>query len=156
MTRYSEDLHHFEHKLKNTFDDFLKKIGLYNRDDENREEGNCNKKRIIYFSPRLDFHENDKEYVILTELPGIKKEEIHVELKDGGRVFNISGEIKQDEKLEKGKAHIVERRYGRFHRSVVLSENVNPDGITANFHDGILKLIIPKQEPTKTKKVSIL
>ncbi|CAG8678070.1 23742_t:CDS:2 [Dentiscutata erythropus] len=155
MTRYSEDLHHFEHKLKNTFDDFLKKIGLYNSDDENRE-GNCNEKRIIYFSPRLDFHENDKEYVILTELPGIEKEEIRVELKDDDRVLNISGEIKQDEKLEKGKAHLLERRYGRFHRSIVLSENVNPDGITANFHDGVLKLIILKQEPTKTKKVSIL
>ncbi|CAG8470091.1 2331_t:CDS:2 [Cetraspora pellucida] len=152
MTRYSEELHNFEHKLKNAFDDFLKRIGLYS--DENKESHYKNKK-ITFFNPKLDFHENDKEYVVFTELPGVKKEEICVDLIDNDRVLNISGEIKQDEKLEKGKAHIEERRYGCFRRSIVLSENVNPDNITAKFHDGVLKLIIPKREPTKSKKVSI-
>ncbi|CAG8691449.1 6682_t:CDS:2 [Ambispora leptoticha] len=153
MTRYSEELYNFEHKLKNTFDDFLKRIGLYG--DENKEESYYKDRKITCFNPKLDFHENDKEYLVYVELPGVKKEEICLDLRDGDRVLNISGEIKQDEKLEKGRAHIEERRFGYFRRSVVLSENVNLDNITAKFHDGVLKITIPKQELTKSKKVSI-
>ncbi|CAG8744222.1 12928_t:CDS:2, partial [Racocetra fulgida] len=109
-------------------------------------------RKITCFNPKLDFHENDKEYLVYVELP---VKEICLDLRDGDRVLNISGEIKQDEKLEKGRAHIEERRFGYFRRSVVLSENVNLDNITAKFHDGVLKITIPKQELTKSKKVSI-
>ncbi len=104
----------------------------------------------------VDVVEDEKGYTLKAEVPGIKKEEISVEVNDG--VLVISGE-KKEEKEEKNRVfHRVERRYGKFQRSFYLPDGVVADNITAAYKDGILELRIPKQEEApkpEAKKIAI-
>ena len=108
---------------------------------------------LTTWTPRVDVAEDDKEYVISAELPGVKKEEVKVSVE--GRVLSISGERKS-EKEEKGKKyHRIERAYGAFARSFTLPEGASGEKLTADFRDGILKVHIPKEESAKTKAIEV-
>lgn len=105
------------------------------------------------WAPRADISETDDGFCITAEVPGIKREDVKIEVVD--HVLNIRGENKQ-EKEEKGKKfHRVERYYGSFSRSFSLPENVNEDKIEAVFKDGVLALTIPKTEIKKPKPIEI-
>lgn len=92
---------------------------------------------------KTDVSENDKEYVIEAELPGVKKEDIKVDLKDD--ILTISVENNQVIN-EEGKNYIrKERRYGSQSRNYYLN-NVNEAGVTAKFDNGILTLTLPKAQ----------
>jgi len=109
--------------------------------------------RLATWAPRVDIVEDDKEYLINVELPGVKKNEIKVSVKD--RVLSISGERKS-EKEEKGrKYHRTERTYGAFVRSFTLPEDASGEKLKADFEDGILKVQIPKEEGAKTKAIEV-
>jgi HSP20 family protein len=103
---------------------------------------------------KTDIKEADKEYVIEAELPGYAKEEIAVEYNDGELTISAnkdeSTEDKKDNYLRK------ERRVGRVARTFVF-EDVNGDGIKAEFKDGVLKLNLPKLDDVeaKAKKIDI-
>ena len=103
--------------------------------------------------PAFDVSENEKEYVITAELPGIDAKDVDVTLSEG--VLSVKGEKKQ-EKEDKGENyHRVERRYGSFHRSFRIPGKVEADKVDANYKDGVLKLTLPKAEGTETKKIEI-
>ena len=105
------------------------------------------------WTPRVDVVEDDGEYIINVELPGVEKDEVKVSVKD--RVLSISGERKS-EKEEKGKKYQrVERAYGAFMRSFTLPEDAAREKLNANFKDGILKVHIPKEESAKTKAIEV-
>ena len=105
------------------------------------------------WAPRADISETDAEFCITAEVPGIKREDVKINIED--HVLNIRGENKQ-EKEEKGKTfHRIERYYGSFSRSFSLPENVNEDKIDAVFKDGVLTLTIPKTEVKKPKAIEI-
>src|SRR5262249_32291143 len=88
------------------------------------------------FEPRINFVETDTNFEVSVELPGMKAEDVHVEL-EGGQL-RISGE-KKEEKEETGKTfHRVERRFGEFRRVIPLTVSVVADKISAEFKDGIL------------------
>ena len=98
-----------------------------------------------FFAPRVEVKEKKKQYVIKAELPGVKKEDIHVTLKNG--VLTIEAESEQEDKEEKdGKVIRQERRYGKFMRSFSVGDNVREEDIKAKFDDGLLKLEVPKDE----------
>jgi HSP20 family protein len=100
-------------------------------------------------APRVDITEDEKEYVIDAELPGVKKEDVKVSIENG--VLSISGERKS-EKEEKGKKyHRVEQTYGTFMRSFTLPEGSSGEKISAEFRDGILKVRLPKDEKGKSE-----
>ncbi|MGA8656002.1 MAG: Hsp20/alpha crystallin family protein [Chthoniobacterales bacterium] len=104
---------------------------------------------LTTWTPRVDIMEDDKEYVINAELPGVKKEEVKVSVENG--VLSIWGERKT-EKEEKGKKyHRVEQTYGTFTRSFTLREGSSGEKISADFRDGILKVHVPKDEKAKAK-----
>ena len=108
---------------------------------------------LTTWAPRVDITEDDKEYVINAELPGVKKEDVKVSIENG--VLSISGERKT-EKEEKGKKyHRVEQTYGTFMRSFTLPEGSSGEKISAEFRDGILKVRLPKGEEAKAKAVEI-
>jgi HSP20 family protein len=93
-------------------------------------------------APAMDLVENEKEYEITAELPGI--DEKNIEIKLTSRVLTIKGE-KREEKEEKEKDYYLsERRYGSFHRSFQLPEVVDADKIEANFAKGVLTVKLPK------------
>jgi HSP20 family protein len=105
------------------------------------------------WAPRVDIAENDKEYAISAELPGVKIEEVKVSVEN--RVLSISGERKS-EKEEKGKKyHRIERTYGAFTRSFTLPDDASGEKLSADFRDGILKVHLPKEESAKTKAIEV-
>jgi len=105
------------------------------------------------FEPRINFLETDTDYEVSVELPGMKAEDVHVEL-EGGQL-RISGEKKEDRE-ETGKTfHRVERRFGEFRRVIPLTMAVDADKISAEFKDGILTVKVPKTEEAKAKKIEI-
>ncbi len=105
--------------------------------------------------PAADITETEKEYLIKAELPEVRKEDVKIELSEG--VLTISGERKK-EKEEKGANEIrVESFYGTFSRSFALPDDANPDGITAECKDGVVKIHIPKtaEKKQKARKIEI-
>ncbi|CAB4421648.1 unnamed protein product [Rhizophagus irregularis] len=99
-----------------------------------------------YFVPLIDVHENDKEFLVNAELPGLNKDQINIDVRDNALI--ISGETKKDQKYGKGETLIQERS---FIRSISLPPNVKAEVITAKFENGLLELKLPKSAPTGRK-----
>jgi HSP20 family protein len=105
------------------------------------------------WTPAVDIEEDEKQYLVTMDLPGLDKKEVDIKL--DGDVLTISGE-KKDEKKENGKNyHCLERYYGKFERSFRLSENVNTEQIDANFKNGVLRIALPKIEKAKPKQIQV-
>lgn len=98
---------------------------------------------------KIDIQEDDKEYIVEARLPGVKKEEINIELNDDK--LNIS--VKRDETINEEKKNYVykESRYCSMSRSVYLADSKS-DGVKAKLDNGILYITIPKQETIDTTK----
>lgn len=96
-----------------------------------------------FFAPHVDIVERDDHYEITAEMPGIKKEDIHITLEKG--VLQLEAESTMEKKEEKeGKIIRQERRYGKYMRSFDLGNNIHEEDINASFDDGVLKLTAPK------------
>lgn len=105
------------------------------------------------FTPSLDIFEENNDVVVKAELPGIKKEDIDVNVTDN--TLTISGEKKHEEKVEKNNYYRVERSYGSFTRSVTLPTEVQTDKVKASFKDGILEIRAPRTEESKRKEMKV-
>ena len=104
-------------------------------------------------TPALDLSETDNEVQITMDVPGMKPEEIDIEVV--GNTIRVRGEHKE-EKEEKGRTfHRVERRTGSFVRSVDLPCAVKDDKVAAEYKEGVLKLTLPKCEEAKTRKIKV-
>lgn len=107
-------------------------------------------------SPLVDIKESDNQYEISAELPGIKKDDVHVHVENG--VLTIEAET-SDEKTEEKEGKVIrkERYSGKMMRSFTLGNNINESDISANFENGVLKLTVPKQAPEKpaSRKIEI-
>ncbi len=104
-------------------------------------------------SPSVDIFEEKGDMVIKAEMPGMSKEDVNVSITEN--TVTISGEKKQEEKVEKKDYYRVERSYGSFCRSFRLPENVNGDKVKASFKDGVLEVRLPKTKEGKQKKITI-
>lgn len=105
------------------------------------------------FLPEVNMTETDKAVEVTVELPGMKPEEVKVELHDGA--LWIMGE-KKEEKEEKGKTfHRIERRTGAFRRVMPMPVEVEADKVDARFHDGVLTVALPKIEKVAPKKIEV-
>lgn len=106
-------------------------------------------------SAKVDIFEEADDVVVKAELPGLKKEDISVNL--SGDMVTVSGEKKKEEKVEKKDYYRVERSYGSFSRSFRLPKEVQSDKAKASFRDGVLEVRIPKTPEAikKEKKVPI-
>ncbi len=104
--------------------------------------------------PALDVSETDHEYLVKAELPGIKKDDLEVEIHDG--VLTINAETKyENEHKEDGRIIRQERRYGKFVRSMRLGDEVDKEKVMAEYKDGVLTLRLPKAEAVKPKKIAV-
>ena len=106
-------------------------------------------------APSIDIYEEGDEVVVKAELPGMKKEDIEVNLTDDS--ITISGEKKTEERVERKGYYRHERSYGSFARSFTLPSEVRTDEVKAEFKDGVLEVRVPKTEEAKkkVKKVTI-
>lgn len=105
--------------------------------------------------PAVELVDDDKAYRLTAELPGLSEQDIAVSIADG--VLDISGEKKEEsERKDKGYLYS-ERRYGSFHRQVSLPSDVDQNGITAQFKDGVLTVTLAKDEnvPARSRKIEI-
>ncbi len=110
--------------------------------------------RLGSLSPKLDVSETETEVHVTAELPGLKEEEIDVELT--GDALRISGEKRDEREEKKHNFHRVERSFGRFERVVPLPTEVDRDKVTATFKNGVLTITLLKAvtAPT-TQKISV-
>lgn len=95
---------------------------------------------------KLDWKETPEAHVFTADLPGLKKEELKIELVDNGSL-RISGERQKEDVQETDQWHRVERSSGRFMRQFRLPDNVNADGISAKLENGVLTVNAPKIKP---------
>jgi HSP20 family protein len=100
----------------------------------------------------LDVEEKDDEFVVSASLPGINPDDLDITYT--GSTLTIKGEFKE-EKEEKGRYHLRERRYGSFARSITLPSTMKADKIDASYEAGVLKLRLPKAEEAKPKRIPI-
>ncbi len=105
------------------------------------------------WAPRVNVEELEDRFEITAEIPGMKKEEINIEVRDN--VLTIKGERKSGKEEEGTNYHICERSYGTFQRAFTLPESVTTDNIEAEYADGILRLAVRKVEPEKPKEIKI-
>lgn len=103
--------------------------------------------------PPVDILESKDGYLLRAELPGMKREDFNLEVKDG--TLTLSGERKVDEAANGVQYHRVERTAGRFTRTFSLPQSVNSSEIRASYRDGILEIHVPKAEEAKPKQISI-
>jgi HSP20 family protein len=104
---------------------------------------------VASFSPKVDIAETDKDFEIQLHAPGMKKSDFKIDINHDQ--LTISGERKLESEKETKNYHSVESYFGSFNRSFFLPDTVNKEKINATYTDGVLTLVLPKDE----KKVSL-
>ena len=105
------------------------------------------------WAPAIDIHEDENQYTLKADLPGIKKEDLSLTVVDN--VVTIKGERKQEtEKKEKG-YHRIERAYGSFQRAFQIPGGVDASKVEASFENGVLTVALPKPEATKPRQIEV-
>jgi HSP20 family protein len=103
---------------------------------------------------KMDVKEDDKAYTVHAEIPGVKKEDIHVTIE--GNQVSISAETKKEKEEKEGEKVLrSERYYGKVYRSFSLGQDVDEATAIAKYHDGVLDLTLPKKATTSAKKLAI-
>lgn len=105
-------------------------------------------------SIKMDVKEEGDSYLVHAELPGVKKEDIHVVV-DGNQV-SISAETKQEKEVKEGDRVLRSERYfGKVSRSFLLEQDLDDTKATAKFNDGVLELTLPKRTASPNKRLNI-
>jgi len=102
--------------------------------------------------PPLNVFRKGDDFIVIAELPGVKKSDLDLQVK--GRTIRLSG-AKTVGYPEKAALHRRERLAGRFDRAVTMPVEVNPDGVKAEYRDGILALFLPRAESDKPKSIKV-
>ncbi len=107
----------------------------------------------VPWSPKVNISENKVGYVITAELPGVKKEDIDIDL--AHNTLTLKGEKRFEKKDEEGDYLRIESGYGKFSRSFSISDDVDINKADASFKDGILKVELKKKEETRPDQVKL-
>jgi len=107
-----------------------------------------------FVNARIDWKETPEAHIFKADLPGVKKEEVRVEVEDG-RVLQISGERSREKEEKNDRWHRVERSSGKFLRRFRLPENAKLDEVKASMENGVLTVTVPKVEEKKPQVKTI-
>ncbi len=111
--------------------------------------------RDVVVPIRMDVSEQENSYVVHAEMPGVKKEDIKIEI-DGNEV-SISAETKNEKEVKEGERAIrAERYYGKVSRTFTLANEVDENAASAKFENGVLELALPKKAVAKAKLVAVV
>lgn len=139
MTPY----HNLQQAMNHLFDDFWNPMdGAFFRDLDSRSN----------FIPSCDIEETKDNYLYTFDIPGMRKEDIKVEVLNN--MLTISGERKSEQK-DKNNSRYMERSYGQFQRSMSLPSTVNAEKVEATYEDGVLSIQIPKEETEKPRQITV-
>ncbi|CAH7687857.1 HSP20-like chaperone [Phakopsora pachyrhizi] len=103
--------------------------------------------------PKMDVVETEDSFLVTTELPGAKKEDIAIDLQNGR--LTISGQTKSSSEHTQGSVRVSERSFGSFARTIAVPQSVTHDQIKASFTDGVLQVTVPKVKPGSKESQSI-
>ena len=104
-------------------------------------------------APAIDMYQTDDEIVVKASLPGVKAEEVQINIT--GEILTLKGETRQVEEKKEKAWHMREQRWGTFERAIALPTEVVADKAKAEFENGILTITLPKAEEVKPKIISI-
>jgi len=105
------------------------------------------------FVPAIDIRETEDAYIVEADVPGMKKDEVHIEVTDN--VLTIKGERKSESEEKRKDFHRVERQYGTFRRSVTVPGGFEHDNVEAKFDDGVLRITLPKPPERKPRRIEV-
>lgn len=105
------------------------------------------------FAPACNVKENGKEYILQFDIPGIKKDDVKIEIESNR--LTVSGERKEKKEEKDAKHFLSEAYYGSFVRSFNLPSAVDENKVDAHYEDGVLTIKIPKLEISKAKEVKV-
>lgn len=105
------------------------------------------------WAPAVDIKEETDKFVIHADIPGVKPEELDINMEEG--VLTIKGEKKTEAKTDEEGFKRIERTYGSFYRRFSLPDTANSDAISAQSKHGVLEIIIPKREAVQPKKIEV-
>ena len=108
---------------------------------------------LTTWAPAVDIHENEQELVVKADLPGVEAKDLDIRVENN--ILTIRGERRFEKKVNEDNYLRVERAYGSFSRSFSLANTVNPDGIKADYQNGVLTLNVPKREEAKPKQIKV-
>ena len=138
-------------EAQNRFNQFLG--GFPNRMGNRMGNDEAHSLTVADWSPEVDISEDDQGYLLKADLPEIKKDDVRVTVEDG--ILCVSGERKTQKEDQKRKFHRIERSYGNFRRSFTLPEDADSTKVTAEFHDGVLKVHLPTTTIAKSKALEV-
>jgi len=144
-------MHRFAEEMDHLFDDFgmfwprRQRPSLISRMFGRQNEA----KDEAIWAPRVEMMEREGQLVIHADLPGMTKENVKVEVADD--MVTIHGERKEEKKEEKKGYYYNECRYGSFYRSIPLPEGAEASKATAEFHNGVLEVVMPNPKPVEKK-----
>lgn len=127
-------------EIDRLFDSFFGRAPRFRRAEESE------------WSPVVDLQETSDEFIVVAELPGMRKEDIKISV--SGDHLSISGD-KRKKELKDATYHRLERSFGKFKRIIPLPSQVKTDSIKASYKDGILVVTLPKVEKLKPREISI-
>lgn len=104
-------------------------------------------------NPSMDVYETPEEVVANIDLPGVKKEDIKINIVNNE--VSVSGEVSRENKVENGTYFLQERSSGKFYRSFTVNTPIDTEKVKATFKDGVLELKLPKAEQAKPKEIQI-
>ena len=138
-------------EAQNRFNQFLG--GFPNRMVSRIGNDEAHNMTVADWSPEVDISEDDHGYLLKADLPEIKKDDVRVTVEDG--ILCVSGERKTEKEDQKRKFHRIERSYGNFRRSFTLPEDTDSKKVTAEFHDGVLKVHLPTTPIARSKAIEV-
>ncbi|HJR08972.1 MAG TPA: Hsp20/alpha crystallin family protein [Pyrinomonadaceae bacterium] len=105
------------------------------------------------WAPTVDIYENKDQIVLEAELPGMNREDFELSIENN--VLTLRGERRFEKKDESDNYHRVERSYGAFTRSFTLPQTVSPENVTAEYKNGVLRVVLQKREEVKARRIEI-
>lgn len=103
---------------------------------------------------KMDVKEGDKSYTVYADIPGVKKDDIHVTIE--GNQVAISAEVKNEKEIKDGEQILrSERYYGKVSRVFTVAQDIDEGASTAKYSDGVLELILPKKAVASSKRLTI-
>lgn len=110
-------------------------------------------RRLSWGMLNTDLADHHDKLIVTMEVPGMEKDEIQINIE--GDLLTIRGTKRFKEQYQEGDYHIMERAYGHFQRSLQLPVKVDKTQADAQYHHGVLRLVLPKVEPAKRIKIEV-
>jgi HSP20 family protein len=110
-------------------------------------------REALGFTPAVEISETASELLVKAELPGLRKEDVEIEIENN--VLTLKGEKKEEREEKEEDTYLYERSYGSFQRSFSLPVGVKEDEVKADFRDGVLRIRLPKAQTARGKKIVI-